>query len=177
MIIANPKNMKRLLAISSLLLLLAACHNEAMDPVITGYRMGQLGGLGIGLGGVTTDMSLEVDVTNPSSARYVLESLEATLYPKNDTTRFADVVMKESVSLEPRSEGTLSVPLSIRFTHPLSLLSRGLGGSLSDYEADVDLLIRKGAFKKKIHRQRLPLDQIEGLLRTNEKNEYNEENQ
>ena len=67
---------------SSLLLLLAACHNEAMDPVITGYRMGQLGGLGIGLGGVTTDMSLEVDVTNPSSARYVLESLEAALYPK-----------------------------------------------------------------------------------------------
>lgn len=171
MIIANPKNMKRLLAIFSLFLLLAGCHNAAMDPVITGYRLGQLGGLGFGPGGLTTDMSLEVDVKNPSAARYVLESLDATLYPKSDTTRMADVTMKEAVTLEPRSEATLSLPLSVRFSRPLSLLSRGLGGNLSDYEADVDLVIRKGALKKNIKQQRLPLDQIESLLRTPEKKE------
>ena len=166
MIIANPKSMKRLLALFSLLLLLAACHNEAKDPVITGYRLGQMGGLGIGPGGLTTDMSLEVDIKNPSAARYVLESLEATLYPKNDTTRMADIVMKEAVSLEPRSEATLSLPLSVRFSHPLSILSRGLGSNLSDYEADVDLIVRRGALKKKIKQQRLPLDQLEGLFQT-----------
>lgn len=165
--------MKRILVILPLVFLLTACSGSP-DPVIKGYRLRQTGGLAFGAEGVTTDLTLELDIDNPSASRYTLESLEAVLYLGNETSRFADVLMQEAVSIEPRSEETVSLPLHARFTRPLALLGGGFSTDLSAYTADVDLIIRRGSFKKRITQKRIPLDRIGNLLGQNEKKEKDE---
>ena len=157
--------MKRFLALLCAALLLAACHNESRDPVIKGYRLGQVSGLSLGADGVTADVALDLEVENPSAARYTLEALQATLYRENETARFADVVMEGTATIEPHSEATLAIPLTLRLLRPLALLATGLDGiDLSQFCADVDLTVRKGALKKRIQKERVPLSQLETLL-------------
>lgn len=156
--------MKRILVLLCSLLLLAACHNESRDPVIKGYRLDQVGGMSLGPGGLTTDLVLELDVENPSSARYTLESLTATLYRGPETVPYADAAMQGTAAVEPRSEQTVSIPVSVRLARPLSLLTEGFSTDLEDYEADLDLTIRKGSFKKRIKKERVPLGQLSELL-------------
>ncbi len=163
--------MKRLLVILSAILLLASCSNGSKDPVIKDYWIHQIGGLGFGLDGVTADMKLDINIENPSAVRYTVESLQATLYKQADTARFAYVELQEPVGIEPRSEGIVSLPLSVRLIRPLALLSGGIGTDFSDYEADIDMLVHKGAFKKHIHQKRVPLDRFEHLLGTASKNQ------
>jgi len=167
--------MKRVLALLSLALLLSACNNASRDPVIKGYRIQEIGGLAFSLNGVTADMQLDIDVENPSSAKYLLESLDAVLYPVGDTLRFARVTLKEPVGIEPRSDNTVSLPLDVNILKPLALLAGNL--ELSDYEADVDLTVRKGALKKRIQKERLPLDRLEKLLGTNSQEQKDHENE
>ena len=168
--------MKRILVLLCSVLLLAACHDASRDPVIKGYRLNQVSDLSIGQGGVTADMTLDVDVENPSSARYTLEDLQAVLYRNNATAPYADVTMQESVLIAPRSEQTVSIPLTVRFTRPLSLLTEGVSTDLSDYVADIDLTIRKGSLKKRIKQEQVPLERIGEWLGTgSQKQEIHEE--
>ena len=162
--IRNLKNMKRLPALLVLILLATACSQPSSNPEITGYRLGQIGSPVFGLDGVTADLTLEIDVKNPSKAQYTVESLEAILYRGTETSPFANLVMQESVSIEPRSEATVALPLQARFTRPLALLGGGFSTDLSAYTADLDLTIRKGSFKKRIQKERVPLDQLGSLL-------------
>lgn len=157
--------MKRLLVLFSAVLLLAACHNESRDPVIKGYRLQQLSGLSLGIDGVTADMTLDLDVENPSSARYTLEALQATLYRLNETSRFAEVAMNGTAAIEPRSVDTVQIPLNVRLLRPLALLTGDFEGfDFSQFCADVDLTIRKGGLKKRIQKERVPLSALEKLL-------------
>lgn len=155
--------MKRLLSVLALILLLAACNSESRNPVIKGYRLSQAGDLGFGLDGLKAALTLDLDVENPSRATYTLESLEAVLYRGLETEQFAVVSMAEPVSIGPRCETTIPVPLNARFTRPLALLGGGFSTDLADYTADLDLVLRKGSFKKRISMQRVPLDQIGSL--------------
>ena len=166
--------MKRILAVLSLVLLLTACNDASRDPVIKGYRMQQIGGLAFGLNGVSADMLLDIDIENPSSAKYLMESLDAILYPIGDTLRIARVTLKEPVGIAPRSDETVSLPLGVNLLKPLALLTGNL--ELSDYEADVDLTIRKGALKKRIQQERLPLDRLEKLIGTTSQQQNDHEN-
>ena len=159
--------MKRLLVLLSAVLLLAACHNESRDPVIKGYKLEQVSGLSLGAEGVTADMTLDLDVENPSSARYTVESLEAILYRLDETSRFAYVTMDGTATIEPKSEKTVAIPLNVRLLRPLALLTGDMNGlDISQYCADVDLTVRKGGLKKRIQRERVPLAQLGQLLGT-----------
>ena len=155
--------MKRLLSVLALILLLAACNSESRNPAIKGYRLSQAGGLGFGIDGVTAALTLDLDVENPSRSTYSLEALEATIYRGLETEPFAEVTMVEPVSIGPRCETTIPVPLNARFTRPLALLGGGFSTDLADYTADLDLILRKGSFKKRITMQRVPLEQIGSL--------------
>lgn len=161
--------MKRILILLASVLLLASCSPSA-NPVIKGYRLQQVGGLSFGVEGVTAELTLDLDVENPSSARYTLESLKAILYKGFETSPFANLVMQEPVFIEPRTEATVSLPLDARFTRPLALLGGGFSTDLSAYTADIDLTIRKGSFKKRITKERVPLDELGSLLGQNDKN-------
>jgi hypothetical protein len=177
MMFAEMKSMKRFFTLLALVLLLAACNDASRDPVIKDYRIQQVGGLAFGLNGLTADMMLDLDIENPSRARYVVEALHATLFPVNDTMRFADIYLKEATAIPPKSDGTVSIPLDVHILKPLSLLSGALSDDLSKYEADVDLTIRKGSLKKTVRKQRVPLERIAELIgsaRTQETNESNE---
>lgn len=165
------KNMKRLFALLSLVLLLAACGDNSRDPVIKDCRIGQVSQMGLGLGGVTVDMDLEVDIENPSRARYLVEALTANVFPAGDTVRIATVGLKEKTAIAPKSDETVSLPLDVRLLKPLTLLSGGLSQDLSDYEADIDLTIRKGSLKKTIRKKRVPLEQLAELLGSGLNNE------
>ena len=157
--------MKRLLVLLSAVLLLAACHDASRDPVIKGYQLSQLSELSLGLEGVTATAEIALDVDNPSSARYTLEFLQATLYRLNETSRFAQVEMEGTAAIAPRSETSVKIPLNVKLFRPLALLT---GGSTSfdpaQYCADVDLTIRKGGLKKRIRQERVPLTALEQLL-------------
>ncbi len=165
--------MKRILAILTLVLLLAGCSTQ-QNPVIKDYRLRQSGEVGFGAAGVTAGLVLEVDVANPSASRYTLESLEAVLYRGFETSPFADLTMPESVFIEPRSEATVPIPLTARFTRPLALLSGSFSTDLNDYTADIDLTIRKGSLKKRITRERVPLTELTSLFPQDTKTESHE---
>ena len=156
--------MKRFLPLLALCLLAIACNDASRDPVIKGYRIHQVGGLSFGLDGLTADVVLDLDVDNPSKARYTIEDLRATIFPNNDTVRFADVYLKDKAVIPPKSDATVTVPLDVRLRRPLALLGGGLNGELSKYEADIDLTIRKGSIKKNIRQNRVPLEKIADLL-------------
>jgi hypothetical protein len=157
--------MKRFLAFLCAAVLLTACHNQAQDPVIKGYQIEQITGIGLNTEGVTTDMVLKLDVENPSAARYAIESLNAIVYKGAETARFAQVDMKEPVSIAPRSEQTVDLPLHVTLLRPLALLAGNSDGfDLSQYCADLDLVVRKGSLKKRIQRERVPLKDLEFLL-------------
>lgn len=162
--IRNLKNMKRILALLVLVLLAVACTKDTRTPVITGYRLSQIGSPGFGPEGVTADLTLEIDVQNPSADPFTVETLEAILYRGTETSPFATLVLQESKSIEPKSEATVPLPLKARFTRPLALLGGGLSTDLSAYTADLDLTVRKGSFKKRITQERVPLDQLGSLL-------------
>ena len=167
--------MKRILVLLCSVLLLTACHDASRDPVIKGYRLGQASDLSIGASGVTADLTLDVDVENPSSARYTLDDLQAVLYRIPSTQPYAEATLLESVGIEPRSEQTVSLPLTVRFTRPLAILTEGVSLELSDYVADIDLTIRKGSFKKRIKQERVPLEQLgEWLGSASKKQEIHE---
>ena len=167
--------MKRILVLFCSLLLLAACHNESRDPVIKDYRLNQVGGMSLGQGGLTAELVLEIDVDNPSSARYTLESLLATLYRGYETTPYAEATMQGTAAVEPRSEQTVAIPLSVRLARPLALLTEGFSLELSDYVADVDLTIRKGSLKKRIKKERVPLEELGALLGSTSKKQETDE--
>jgi len=157
--------MKRIFALICTALLLTACHNAAKDPVIKGYNLQQSGGLGLGANGVTAGLVLNLDVENPSSATYTLESLHADVYRGNETARFAEVSMPQAASIAPRSNQTVAVPLQVVLLRPLALLSGGEDAlDLDQYVADLDLTVSKGAFKKRIQKERMPLKELKNLL-------------
>ena len=162
--IRNLKNMKRILALLVLALLAVACTKDTRVPVITGYRLSQIGSPGFGPEGVTADVTLEIDVQNSSADRFTVESLEAILYRGTETSPFANLVLQESAFIEPKSEANLPLPLKARFTRPLALLGGGFSTDLSTYTADLDLTVRKGSYKKRITQERVPLDQLGSLL-------------
>jgi len=168
--------MKRILALLVLVLLTAACAKDTRVPVITGYRLSQIGSPGFGPEGVTADLTLEIDVQNPSADRFTVESLSAILYRGTETSPFANLDLKESAFIEPKSEATIPLPLLARFTRPLALLGGGFSTDLSTYTADLDLLVRKGSYKKRIIKERVPLDQLGSLLgQTAKTNAYEKE--
>ena len=142
--------MKRILAILTLVLLLAGCSTQ-QNPVIKDYRLRQSGEVGFGAAGVT-----------------------AGLYRGFETSPFADLTMPESVFIEPRSEATVPIPLTARFTRPLALLSGSFSTDLNDYTADIDLTIRKGSLKKRITRERVPLTELTSLFPQDTKTESHE---
>ena len=160
--------MKRILVLLCAALLLAACHNASQDPVIKGYRIDQVGGMNLSSEGVTVDMTLSLDVENPSSATYTVEMLEAILYKGTETSRFAEAVMTEQAGIAPKSSQTVAIPLRVKLLRPLALLSDSQGFDLSHYCADLDLTIRKGSLKKRIQRERVPLSSLEHLLTANQ---------
>jgi LEA14-like dessication related protein len=166
--------MKRFLAILSAALLLAACHDASRDPVIKGYKLEQVSGLSFSSEGMVAEMDLVIDVENPSSATYSVESLEATLYKGMETARFAEATLKESVSIPPRSEQAVNLPLHVRLLRPLSLLSDNQALELSNYCADIDMTIKKGSISRRIQRERVPLSSLEQLLGTYKKQQTNE---
>lgn len=157
--------MKRFLALLCTAVLLTACHNPAQDPVIKGYHLDQVGGINLGANGVTTRMVLQLDVENPSRATYAIESLNAIVYTGMETARFAQVDLEEAVSIAPSSEQSVSLPLQVALLRPLALFSSSSDGlDLSQYCADLDLVVRKGSLKKRIQRERVPLKDLEHLL-------------
>lgn len=165
--------MKRILTLLTFALLLTAC-SPSQNPVIKDYRLRQSGEVAFGVEGVTAGLILEVDVANPSASRYTLESLEAILYRGFENSPFANLTMPESVSIEPRSEATVPIPLTARFTRPLALLSGGFSTDLNDYTADIDLTIRKGSLKKRITQERVPLTELTSLFPQDTKKESHE---
>ena len=169
--------MKRLLSLLCLVLLAATCSNESRDPVIKGYRIHHIGDFGFGLDGVTADVSVDLDVENPSSTRYSVETMQAIVYKNTDTVRLALVDLQQPVSLDPRTDVTLSLPLGVRILRPLALLSGNLDMDLSQYVADIDLTARKGSFKKRIQKKRIPLDRLEKLLGASSQQQNPHENE
>ena len=157
--------MKRILVLFCTVLLLAACHNASQDPVIKGYRIQQVGGLGLSANGVTADMVLKLDVENPSNASYTLEALHADVYRNGENGRFAEVTLPQSASIAPRSNQSVDIPLQVLLLRPLSLLAGGEEMlDLSQYVADLDLTVRKGSLKKRIQKERVPLKDLHHLL-------------
>ena len=157
--------MKRILVLFCTVLLLAACHNASQDPVIKGYRIQQVGGLGLSANGVTADMVLKLDVENPSNASYTLEALHADVYRNGENGRFAEVTLPQSASIAPRSNQSVDIPLQVLLLRPLSLLADGEEMlDLSQYVADLDLTVRKGSLKKRIQKERVPLKDLQHLL-------------
>ena len=157
--------MKRILVLFCTVLLLAACHNASQDPVIKGYRIHQVGGLGLSANGVTADMVLKLDVENPSNASYTLEALHADVYRNGENGRFAEVTLPQSASIAPRSNQIVDIPLQVLLLRPLSLLAGGEEMlDLSQYVADLDLTVRKGSLKKRIQKERVPLKDLQHLL-------------
>ena len=157
------QSMKRFLVLLCAALLLAACHDASQDPVIKGYRIERMGGMGLSADGVAVDLTLALDVENPGKAVYTVESLEAIVYKGMETARFAEAVLTESASIPAKTTQTVNLPLHVRLLRPLALLS-DQGLDLSQYCADVDLTIRKGSLKKRIQRERVPLAHLEQLL-------------
>ena len=156
--------MKRFLALLLLTLSLAACNNASRNPVIKDYSIRQTGIVSLGLSGVTADVELDLDVVNPSRARYTVEALHADVFKAGETQLFAVIDLLDPASILPKSNGTVPLPLKVQFKRPLALLGGLVTDNLSQYEADVDLTIRKGSFKKHIQKQRMPLDRIANLL-------------
>jgi len=157
--------MKRFITLLALCLLAVACNNNTQrDPVIKGYRINQVGGLGFGLDGLTADVQLDLDIDNPSKARYVVEALQADVFQIGDSVRFANINLKEEATIQPKSNGRVALPLVVKMKRPLSLLNGSMSDDLSNYEADIDLTIRRGALKKNIQKSRVPLSQIIELL-------------
>ena len=157
--------MKRILVLFCTALLLTACHNASQDPVIKGYRIQQVGGLGLSANGVTADMVLKLDVENPSNASYTLEALHADVYRNGENGRFAEVTLPQSASIAPRSNQSVDIPLQVLLLRPLSLLADGEEMlDLSQYVADLDLTVRKGSLKKRIQKERVPLKDLQHLL-------------
>ena len=157
--------MKRILVLFCTALLLTACHNASQDPVIRGYRIQQVDGLGMSANGVTANMVLSLDVDNPSNATYSLEALHADVYRNGENGRFAEVTLPQSASIAPRSNQSVDIPLQVLLLRPLSLLAGGEEMlDLSQYVADLDLTVSKGSLKKRIQRERVPLTDLQQLL-------------
>ena len=155
--------MKRILICLTLVLLAVACK-PTPTPVIRDYRITGADGFSIGLDGVTADMVLELDVEYPASVDYTLESLDAILYKGVDTNPYANLTMQGTASIAPKSTETVPIPVTVRILRPLSILATGFDTDLSKYEADVDLTIRRGSFKKRIRQERVPLDRLTDLI-------------
>lgn len=157
--------MKRILVLICTALLLAACHNASQDPVIKGYWIQQVDGLGMSAGGVTADLVLNLDVENPSNATYTLETLHADVYRNEENGRFAEVTLPQSASIAPKSNQSVAIPLQVLLLRPLALIAGGEEMlDLSQYVADLDLTVRKGSLKKRIQRERVPLKDLQHLL-------------
>lgn len=163
--------MKRLLVFLVLGLLLAGCQ-DARHPVVTDYRLQQVGGFSVQADGITVKAVLALDIDNPTKSRYTVESLQAVLYKGSETGRFAEASMEGTAEIGPGEGQTVSVPMDLRILRPLALLGGSLNGfDLSRYTADIDMTVKKGAFRKKIRKERMPLSQIGQLIGKDARND------
>lgn len=157
--------MKRTFVLLAAVLLLASCHNSSKDPVVMDWNLGQMKGLHLTSAGVSADTMLELDIDNPSRARYTIESLLAVIYLGDSEKPFADVTANGTADINPNSRQKVSLPLSLNLRRPMALL----GGDIEDSDlengyADIDLTISKGGMKKRIKKEHVPLKDLRTLL-------------
>lgn len=165
--------MKRLsiILLSVFLLLFCSCSRNAL-PTVSGCSIEQVKGLAWGEGGVSTDVTLKMDVSNPSSGTFAVESGNAVIH-KAGGAQFATVELSGSASIGPKEDAEVSLPLKVTLTNPLALLASG-GLSLdgidpSQFTADVEVRVRKGVVARTIREKDIPLDRLLGKFSTAEK--------
>ncbi len=166
--------MKRLsiILLSAFLLLFCSCSRNAY-PTISGYSIEQVKGLAWGEGGVSSDVTLKMEVSNPSSGTFAVESGNAVIRKAGGGAKFATVELAEGASIGPKEEATVSLPLKLTLTNPLALLTAG-GLSLdgidpSKFTADVEVRVRRGGIARTIREKDIPLDRLIGKFSTSEK--------
>ena len=153
--------MRRTILLTALVMLAAvSCKPASEQLVIKDWKVGQIENIGLAGSDVAAGLSVELDVENATRSTISIEDLTATLYKLKDGMRFADVVISEPVSVGPMTSEKVIIPLQLTLANPLALLIGGIDQDMSNYTADVDMTVRKGAFKKKIHEERIPLKEL-----------------
>ena len=163
----QKNTMKRfLLLMIPLLALASSCKPASPQLNFKSCEITDLGSLDLGPSGVNAGVTLSVGIENKSKSDVTVESLLVTLYKKVGGSKFADLTLKEPLTVPAGIDDKLSVPLNLVLANPLALLMGGGIKSIKpeDYLADIDLNARMGAFKRNIHEEGIPLESLLELL-------------
>lgn len=138
----------KILTFTLLPLLMAACIS-ADDINVKGIESFELKSL--------TRPSLVIDVENRSGKNISLAGGRFML--ERDSVGIVEVMLAEEVVVPRKSDGLVTVPLQVRVTDPLVLLSISLGGRLitDDMTVSGEVVAKAGAMSRKFEYEHMPL--------------------
>lgn len=147
---------KILLLIITILTILSGCSNykevEINDIKVDKIKLVSTSG---------AEISLGIEANNPTKASYTLTNFKAIVY--RDGVKFADINLMGNSTLPKISDTIVPVNLYMHLLDPLSLLTLGLdieSWDIDEFKTDFRLTVKKGALKKHIKRNNVPVSKI-----------------
>lgn len=171
---------KRLAVLFFAAAVLTSCTKASMNNlIIKNYSVSELHGVSFDQGAVGSSATLQLEIENPTSTPFSLESFKGEIYLASGS-RFATIATLdgEICTVEPGFDGTVTIPFSISLANPLALLSGSLlnlkdAGSIEEKfkncTVDVDAVVRAGAFRKNFKKNGIPIDTVIEKVKSSKK--------
>lgn len=173
---------KRLAVLFFAAAILTSCSKASMSNlIIKNYSINDLHGLSFEQGAVGSSANLRLEIENPTSTPFALESFKGEIYLASGS-RFATIEMQDNTvcTVEPGFDGTVSIPFSIKFANPLALLSGSLLNiteignieeKFKNCTVDVDADIKAGVISRHFKKNGIPLDNIIEKIKASKKHQ------
>lgn len=117
------------------------------------------------LGSSRLDLGIEVIIDNPTSSSYSVTDMSGVFY--KDGGEFADVVLKDKVTVSPKKMNVIEVPLNVELVDPVGFLN---GMDLDTFKGEgftvsIDMRVKNGlGLSKRLVYDRIPVKNLAGSL-------------
>ncbi|MEG0518020.1 MAG: hypothetical protein RR555_04000 [Bacteroidales bacterium] len=106
-------------------------------------------------------LDLSVCVSNPTKANFTLTNVQGMLY--RDDIPFANLALSEQISVPANYSGDVLIKTNITLLDPMAVLVMGLNlksWHMDEFKIKLKATVKKGAFKKSIKLNNIPLDKL-----------------
>lgn len=152
--------MKRILfSVLLVMSILSGCSlNDYKKLTVKSYDVASITDFSYAKAAVTACVELDVAIENPTSSKFELLSLDATLY-YGTGSKFADAKGLRPVLVPPHSDDVFPVFLNATIYNPLVVaLSQKV--DVSAMTVDIDALVKMGVIRKQIKKENLAVKDL-----------------
>ncbi len=149
--------MKRCFLLSLVLSLLLCGCSGYRQLQVNSYKLDGMERLSLMSGRMSSLLRLSMDITNPTSGKYVIKNLKATVY-EADGDLFAEAESTKECVIAPHNDGFVPLDLDVTLHRPMSMFLSKV--DFSTMTVDLDVWAFSGIFPVHITKTDYPISQL-----------------